>query len=124
MIAKMDNKSKNFYGIMGKFFGSRIVENETNDRIYDDNQKEWYVYFDNDSPVAFVSIISGVIKNVYAIKNDFLIELLEHISKEINIKDSIVTKAYKNVYESCGLITSGDNEYKNFIRIRSDVNNE
>ena len=124
MIAKMDNKSKNFYSVMGKFFGSRIVENETNDRIYDDNKKEWYVYFDNNTPVAFVSIISGVIKNVYSIKDEFLIELLEHISKETSIKDSIVTKAYKSAYESSGLVTSGDDEYKNFIRIRSDVNNE
>lgn len=123
MITKMDNKSKNFYTIMGKFFGSRIVENETNDRIYDDNKKEWYVYFDNNTPVAFVSIISGVIKNVYSIKNEFLIELLEYISKEINIKDSIVTKAYKAAYESCGLVTGEDDEYKNFIRIRSDISN-
>lgn len=124
MIAKMDNKSKNFYSIMGKFFGSRIVENETNDRIYDDNKKEWYVYFDKNNAVAFVSIISGVIKNVYSIKDKFLIELLEHISKETTIKDSIVTKAYKSAYESCGLVTSGDDQYKNFIKIRSDVNNE
>ena len=123
MITKMDNKSKNFHTIMGKFFGSRIVENETNDRIYDDNKKEWYVYFDNNTPVAFVSIISGVIKNVYSIKDEFLIELLEYISKEINIKDSVVTKTYKFAYESSGLVTSGDDEYKNFIRIRSDISN-
>ncbi len=44
MIVKMDNKSKDFYNIMGKFFGSRIVENKTNDRIYDDNNKSWYIY--------------------------------------------------------------------------------
>lgn len=123
MINKMDNKSKNFYTVMGKFFGSRIVENETNDRIYDDNKKEWYVYFDNNTPVAFVSIVSGVIKNVYSIKDEFLIELLKYISKEINIKDSVVTKAYKSAYESSGLVTSGDDEYKNFIRIRSDISN-
>ena len=122
MITKMDNKSENFYSIMGKFFGSRIVENETNDRIYDDNKKEWYIYFDNNNPVAFVSIVSGVIKNVYSIKDEFLIELLQYISKEINIQDSIVTKAYSNAYEASGLIISGNNEYKNFIRIRSDIN--
>mgnify|MGYP003292759025 FL=1 len=56
MILKMDNKSKDFYNIMGKFFGSRIVQNKTNDRIYDDNNKEWYVYLENKNPVAFVSI--------------------------------------------------------------------
>lgn len=122
MIVKMNNKSKDFYSIMGKFFGSRIVENETNDRIYDDNKKDWYIYFDNDTPVAFVSIVSNVIKNVYSIKDDFLIELLQHIIKEVNIKDSIVTKSYSNAYEACGLVVTGNNEYKNFIRIRSDIN--
>ena len=122
MILRMDNKSKNFYNIMGKFFGSRIVENKTNDRIYDDNNKEWYVYVDNDSPVAFVSIASGVIKNVYSIKDDFLIELLTYISKETKIKDSIVTNAYSDVYTACGFVSVDNNGYKNFIRIRSDVN--
>ena len=122
MIVKMNNKSKDFYSIMGKFFGSRIVENETNDRIYDDNKKDWYIYFDNDTPVAFVSIVSNVIKNVYSIKDDFLIELLQHVSKEVNIKDSIVTKSYINAYEACGFVISGNNEYRNFIRIRSDIN--
>lgn len=122
MILKMNNKSKDFYNIMGKFFGSRIVQNETNDRIYDDNSKEWYVYIDNDTPVAFVSIASNVIKNVYSIKDDFLIELLQHITKEVGIKDSIVTKAYLNTYAASGLVIDESAEYKNFIRIRSDIN--
>lgn len=121
MILKMDNKSKDFYNIMGKFFGSRIVQNKTNDRIYDDNNKEWYVYLENKNPVAFVSISSDVIKNVYSIKDDYLIELLTHISKEIKIKDSVVTKVYYEVYDSCGFICTDDNGYKNFIRIRSDI---
>ncbi len=122
MIVKMDNKSKHFYDIMGKFFGSRIVQNKTNDRIYDDNNKEWYIYLDNDSPVAFVSIASGIIKNVYSIKDEFLIELLTYVSKETKINDSIVTKIYYDVYKTCGFNCSGENEYKNFIRIRSDIN--
>ena len=122
MILKMDNKSQDFYCIMGKFFGSRIVQNETNDRIYDDNKKIWYIYFDNNTPVAFISIVSDVIKNVYSIKTEFLINLLQFITKEINIKDSIVTKAYLNVYEACGLVIGNIDEYKNFIRIRSGIN--
>ncbi len=122
MILKMDNKSKDFYNIMGRFFGSRIVENKTNDRIYDDNNKEWYIYLDNNSPVAFVSISSDVIKNIYSINNDFLIELLTYINKRIKIKDSIVTNIYSDVYNSCGFICNNDNGYKNFVKIRSDIN--
>lgn len=118
----MDNKSKDFYNIMGRFFGSRIVENKTNDRIYDDNNKEWYIYLDNNSPVAFVSISSDVIKNIYSINDDFLIELLTYINKRIKVKDSIVTNIYSDVYNSCGFICNNDNGYKNFVKIRSDIN--
>ena len=35
----MINKDEKFYQYMGKFFGSRLVEKQTNDRIYDDNGK-------------------------------------------------------------------------------------
>ena len=116
----MDNKSKDFYNIMGKFFGSRIVENKTNDRIYDDNNKSWYIYMDNNNPVAFVSIANGVIKNIYSVKDNFLIELLKYVSKKETIKDSIVTAVYSDIYDVCGFTSSKDN-FKNFIRIRSGI---
>lgn len=118
MILKIDNKSKNFYNIMGRFFGSRIVQNKTNDRIYDDNNKIWYVYMDNEIPVAFVSLSSDVIKNVYSIKDKFLIELLTYVKNQIQIQDSIVTAIYSDVYKSCGFFCN-DAGYKNFIKIRS-----
>lgn len=118
MILKMNNKCEGFYTIMGKIFGSRIVENETHDRIYDDNNKEWYVYVDNDSPVACVSIISGVIKNVYCIKEELLVELLQYMKEENNIKESIVTRAYLKAYEESGFKIDTSNEYKNFVVIK------
>ena len=121
MILKTDNKSKNFYNLMGRFFGSRLVENKTHDRIYDDNNKEWYVYLNNNNPVAFISISSNVIKNVYSIKDDFLIVLLNHINKKTKIKDSIVTSAYIDVYKSCGFNCINETGYKNFVKIRSDI---
>lgn len=120
MILKMNNKSENFYSIMGSFFGSRIVQNATNDRIYDDNNKEWYIYFNNDTPIAFISISADVIKNIYSSKDDALIELLNYVKKEIKIKDSIVTKAYFDVYSQCNFIIVDDG-YKNFVKIRGDA---
>lgn len=44
----MTNKDDNFYSYMGRFFGSRIVQTETKDRIYDDNNKTWYIYLDKN----------------------------------------------------------------------------
>ena len=54
---------------MGRFFGSRIVQNKTNDRIYDDNKKDWYINFEKNNPVAFVSVSANVLKNVYTIND-------------------------------------------------------
>jgi len=34
---------------MGKLFGSRLVEKQTNDRIYDDDGKEWYLYLEKEN---------------------------------------------------------------------------
>ena len=39
MILKLTNKDEKFYEYMGKFFGSRLVQRQTNDRIYDDPDK-------------------------------------------------------------------------------------
>ena len=122
MIVKLNNQSKNFYNIMGKFFGSRLIESKTNDRIYDDNKKTWYILFDNNNPVAFVSIISNVIKNIYSTKDEFLTELLNYVNNDIFIKESIVTKLYTNVYEKCSLIVDTNTSYKNFVKIRSGKN--
>ena len=123
MIIKLNNKSKNFYNTMGRFFGSRIVQNKTNDRIYDDNQKEWYINFEKNNPVAFVSISSNIIKNVYTINDDYLLDLLKYIIKETNgIEESIVTKIYLDVYTRAGLLVDENTSYKNFVKIRSDKN--
>lgn len=121
MIVKLNNKTKNFYNTMGRFFGSRIVQNKTNDRIYDDNKKDWYVNFEKNNPVAFVSVSANVIKNVYSINDDYLLELLKYILNDIiTIKESIVTKTYLDVYKRCGLLVNENISFKNFVKIRSD----
>ena len=62
MVIKMTNKHQNFYQYMGKFFGSRLVERQTNDRIYDDDSKEWYIFLEKEKVMAFVSVSKNVIK--------------------------------------------------------------
>ena len=124
MIIVTNNKCEDFYNTMGKFFGSRIVQNETNDRIYDDNNKKWYIYFDEETAVAFVSIADNVIKNIYGIKEEYIIELLQYVKEQFVIQDSIVTKAYINAYEQSGLIVDSNSEYKNFIVVRSKTDEQ
>lgn len=117
MIIKMNNKHENFYQYMGKFFGSRLVEKQTNDRIYDDDKKEWYLYIKDDIVVAFVSVQNKVIKNVYSYKEEYLEEILNYIKKEEKIGNSILTRTYIEVYKKCGFQVSDNDMYKNFVTI-------
>lgn len=123
MIVKMTNKDDNFYSYMGRFFGSRIVQTETKDRIYDDNNKIWYIYLDkNERSSAFISVHNSVIKNVYSSNDTYLKELILEIKNDFVIKDSIVTNVYENVYLDCGLQIIHLDNYKHFIMIRGENN--
>ena len=117
MIIEINNKDEKFYQYMGKFFGSRLVEKQTNDRIYDDEKKEWYLYVDKDIVLAFVSIQGGILKNLYCYKEKHLEEILVYIKKKEEIRTSIVTRKYVDVYKKCELKVIDNDMYKNFITI-------
>lgn len=116
MIVKMNNKDENFYKYMGKIFGSRLIQNQTNDRIYDDNNKLWYISLEEDIVVAFVSVSNDIIKNVYGTKEEALKEILKEVKKDNKIKDSTVTMLYEDLYKEAGYKVVKD-VYKNFVVI-------
>lgn len=121
MVLKLTNRDSNFYNYMGKFFGSRIVQTETKDRIYDDNNKIWYLYINSDNkPYGFVSVCDGIIKNIYASNSDYLKELLNTVTSDIKVGPSIVSKLYEDLYRECGLIVTHLDNYKHFVMIRGD----
>lgn len=120
MVIKMTNKSEKFYKYMGKIFGSRLIEKETNDRIYDDDNKIWYMYIEEKKVKAFVSINENVIKNIYTTKDEYLEEILKKIIKEIPVTYSIVPNKYIDVYKKSGLLVSQNANYKNFVTIYID----
>lgn len=113
----MTNKDRDFYQYMGKFFGSRLIQKQTNDRIYDDDEKVWYVYLENNRVMAFVSVNKNIIKNIYATKEKYLEEILKKVKRENEITYSIVTNYYKEVYAKCGFEVSKNQDYKNFVTI-------
>lgn len=117
MVVKMTNRDADFYQYMGKFFGSRLIQKQTNDRIYDDNGKVWYIYIEENKVMAFVSVNKNIIKNIYAVKEKYLEEILKRVKKENEITYSIVTNYYKEVYEKCGFEVSKNQDYKNFVTI-------
>lgn len=120
MVIKMTNESEGFYGYMGKAFGSRLIENQVNDRIYDDDKKVWYLYIQEEKVKAFVSIKKNVIKNVYATKEEYLERILEEVKKENRITYSIVANCYTSIYEKCGFKIWKPQDYKNFVTIYMD----
>lgn len=117
MVIKITNKEEKFYSYMGKFFGSRLVERQTNDRIYDDSGKQWYLYLEEEKVMAFVSIRKNIIKNIYTTKEKYLEEILKEIKKENKITYSIVTNNYIEVYERAGFEVAKNENYKNFVTI-------
>lgn len=121
MIVKMTNKDEKFYQYMGKFFGSRLVEKQTNDRIYDDDSKEWYIYIEQGKVMAFVSILKNVIKNLYTTKDKYLEEILIQIQKENTITYSIVSNQYREIYEKSGFKIGKNQDYKNFVTIYMEM---
>lgn len=116
MVIKMTNQDENFYQYMGKFFGSRLVERQTNDRMYDDDNKVWYLYLEDEKVKAFVSVSKNVIKNIYTMKDEYLEELLSQIQTEMEIASSIVTNCYNEIYEKSGFCIKNET-YKNFVTI-------
>lgn len=119
MILKLTNKDENFYQYMGRFFGSRTVQRQTNDRIFDDNNKIWYLYIENDVVTAFTSVTRNVIKNIYSTKEEHLVEILKEIKHENKneIAKSIVTTAYLEIYEKCKFEIEPRQFSKNFVTI-------
>ncbi len=120
MVIKMTNKDENFYQYMGKFFGSRLIEKQTNDRIYDDDSKQWYIFLEDKKVMSFVSVSKNIIKNVYTTKEKYLEEVLKQIKKENQITYSVVTNYYREVYERAGFQVSKNQDYKNFVTIYTE----
>jgi len=120
MIIKMTNKDENFYKYMGRCFGSRLIEKQTNDRIYDDDDKKWYLYIEEEKVMAFVSINKNVIRNIYTTREKYLEEIFMEIKNEEHITYSVVTNYYLDVYKKCGFKVFEKNEYRNFLTIYMD----
>lgn len=120
MIIKLNNKDGEFYNYMGRFFGSRTVQRQTGDRMYDDDDKTWYIFLDHQEPVAFLSINKKVIKNIYGIEDKYIKELLDKVHDELIIEPSILTKAYINIYQDSKFKIIDTDSHINYVTICSN----
>lgn len=120
MIRKITNKDKDFYSYLGKFFGSRLVQAKTKDRIYDDDNKIWYIFVEDRQVSALVSVCERVIKNIYATNTKNLIAVLNQIKEEVPLFPSTVPLCYEDCYKEAGFKSTKLGTYKNFVLIRNE----
>lgn len=117
----MTNKDKDFYSYLGKFFGSRLVQSKTKDRIYDDDNKIWYLYVEDKHVYALVSVSDRVIKNIYATNEKHLVEVLNEVKEDVALFPSTVPLCYEESYKEAGFKTTKLGTYKNFVLIRNET---
>lgn len=111
---KIKNKDPGFYSIMGPVFGSREIQRKTGDRFFDDDQKEWYIEFDNNEEIlAIVSVDGNIMKNIYGKDDTSLLKILKELYYIIS--SSIVTSVYEELYREAGYDVIQHS--KNFVKI-------
>ena len=119
---KITNKDPDFYKIMGPVFGSRLIQRETGDRFYDDDNKDWYISLDNlNNVIAVVSVSNNVIKNIYSKNSDELTRLLKDLY--YITESSVVPLIYRDSYIDAGYATTTHDHLKNFIVIQGEISN-
>lgn len=115
-LMKMTNKDAGFYGLLGSIFGSRKIEKEIQDRIYDDDEKIWYLLVEDSRVVALISLKKQVIKNMYAESPENLKRLL----CELPAVTGIVPGRYRDVCMDVGYQVMDHS--KNFIKVQGGRN--
>ncbi len=100
-VLKMNRKSERFYEILGPVFGSRIIEQETHDRFYDDPEKEWYVI----PGMGAASVKFGQIKNFWAADEMAAGCLLDAMKQEHNALRGVVPKGQETAFQEQGFLT-------------------
>ncbi len=112
MVLKMNRASEDFYEVMGPVFGSRIIEQQTKDRFYDDPGKKWYVIPDQGA----ASVKDGVIRNFWAANQEIAEKLIQAMLRDyVNLR-GIVPNAYEMAFEQSGFRTCAHRI--NFLEVR------
>lgn len=133
-IVRLTRESKDFYCIMGWFFGSRQIARELGMPVYDDDNRVWIVTRHLAEPIACSSIeIKGtraVIKSAWVapehrgkgIYTRMLFERLK-IAEESGVKiiTATATEASRKALAKCGFEHVGMKG--KYYRMRKEINN-
>ena len=111
-IVGMTNCDPGFYILMGPVFGSRDIERQIKDRIYDDADKTWYLLTEKKRVLALVSLVGTKVKNLYGQNQDQISQLLQELPDGVS---GIVPAMYRSGYEQTGFTVKSHSE--NFVKI-------
>ncbi len=110
-VMKLDRNSEGFYNYMGPIFGSRIIEQNTKDRFYDDEGKTWYLI----QGKGVASVVDGMIKNFWAATPESAVCLLETMMQEYEFLMGIVPSKHEDSFRDMGFRCEGYR--KNFLEV-------
>lgn len=110
-IRKLSRNDEDFYLHMGPIFGSRLVEQQTKDRFYDDPDKVWFLI----PRKGAASLLGRTIKNFWAVSEDVAEALIRALMGEEKRLDGILPRTHEAVFERMGFRTSAHRV--NFIEV-------
>jgi len=64
-ILSLSRENKDFYRIMGPYFGSRSIAKEVGINIYDDESKEWFIASNGVAVLGIASLRGSVVSDCY-----------------------------------------------------------
>lgn len=110
-VLKLNRQSEGFYEFMGPVFGSRIVEQMTRDRFYDDPGKMWFCIPGQGA----ASVERETIRNFWATSDEVADALLERLCREYIRLRGIVPHLYEDNFRRMGFHTAAYR--KNFMEV-------
>ena len=110
-VLKIDRNCEDFYELMGPVFGSRVIEQDTKDRFYDDAGKLWYLIPGHGA----ASVLDETIKNFWVSTSEAAARLLKELMQDYRRLDGIVPNRHEKSFKEAGFTCMGHR--KNFLEV-------
>lgn len=110
-LLKLNRNDDDFYRYLGPIFGSRIIEQETHDRFYDDLGKQWYLIPGSGA----ASVLGGRIRNFWAANPEVADELISALTQDYAYLSGVLPRQYEAFFRQRNFKTNGYR--RNFIEV-------
>ncbi len=110
-VMRLDRNHPDFYNHMGPVFGSRIIEQTTRDRFYDDPEKHWYLL----PGMGAASVRDLRVKNFWAVSTEAAALLIDALLEDYNQLSGVLPRVYEATFQRKGFRT--EHYRRNFIEV-------